>query len=123
MAEQQRDQPARSTAASSPEAGVFFVHDPQLHQYNFGPHHPLRPQRHLLLVDLLEQVGILQTGGPDILLQHEASREELLLGHSPAYVAAVERLSAEDGGLDSLVGEYTIDPEPFGFGMSDNPIF
>lgn len=123
MSHQAPDQHTRPTAASLPKAGVFFVHDPQLGQYNFGPNHPLRPRRHLLLMDLLEQSGILQPEGPDILLQQQASREELLLAHSPAYIAAVERLSAEDGGLDSLVGEYAVDPEPYGFGMGDNPIF
>ncbi len=123
MSQHAPDQPARPTAASSSEAGVLFVHDPQLGQYNFGPNHPLRPRRHLLLMDLLEQSGILQPDGPDILLQQQASREELLLAHSPAYIAAVERLSAEDEGLDSLVGEYAVDPERYGFGMGDNPIF
>jgi acetoin utilization deacetylase AcuC-like enzyme len=123
MSDQQSAQKARPAAATSTEAGVLFVHDPQLRQYNFGPNHPLRPRRHLLLMDLLEQSGILQHDGPDILLQQEASRAELLLVHSPAYIAAVERFSAEDEGLDSLVGTYVIDPELFGFGMGDNPIF
>ena len=116
-------QKAQPTAATSPETGVLFVHDPQLGQYDFGPEHPLRPQRHLLLMDLLEHSGILQPEGPEILVQHQASREELLLAHSPAYIAAVERLSAEDGGIDSLTGRYAVDPETFGFGMGDNPIF
>ncbi len=123
MSHHQPDQQARPKASSSPEASVLFVHDPYLSQYNFGPEHPLRPRRHLLLMDLLEQSGILQPDGPDILLQQQASREELLLAHSPAYIAAVERLSAEDEGLDSLVGEYAVDPEPYGFGIGDNPIF
>ena len=123
MSEQEPAQQARPARETSPEAGVLFVHDPQLGQYNFGPNHPLRPRRHLLLMDLLEQAGILQQDGPDILLQPQASREELLLVHSPAYIAAVERLSAEDEGLDSLVGEYVVNPEPYGFGMGDNPIF
>ncbi len=123
MGDQPLDQKARPAVATSPEAGVLFVHDPKLYQYHFGPDHPLRPRRHLLLMDLLEQSGILQTDGPDILLQQEASQEELLLVHSPAYVAAVERLSAEDEGLDSLIGEYAVDPETYGFGMGDNPIF
>jgi acetoin utilization deacetylase AcuC-like enzyme len=123
MSEQQPDQQAQSTAATPPEAGVLFVHDPHLGQYNFGPEHPLRPRRHLLLLDLLETSGILQPDGPGILLQQQASREDLLLVHSPAYIAAVERLSADDGGLDSLVGEYEVDPEPYGLGIGDNPIF
>ena len=59
MSHQPPDQQARTAAATSPEAGVLFVHDPQLGQYNFGPDHPLRPRRHLLLMDLLEKAGIL----------------------------------------------------------------
>jgi acetoin utilization deacetylase AcuC-like enzyme/GNAT superfamily N-acetyltransferase len=105
-------------ALSSPDAGVLFVHDPELSQYNFGPDHPLRPRRHLLLVDLLKEAGMLQTDGPEMLFQQQASREELLLVHSPAYVAAVERLSA--GGTEDAD---TLDAETYGFEMGDNPIF
>ena len=65
-------------AAASPEAGVLFVHDPDLGQYYFGPDHPLQPRRHLLLMDLLEQSGILRADGPDILLQHEADRKSVV---------------------------------------------
>src|SRR5579885_361358 len=114
---------ARPATAAHSDAGAFFVHDPQLGQYNFGPEHPLRPQRHLLLVDLLEKSGILQPEGSEILLQQQASREDLLLAHSPEYIAAVERLSAEDGGIDRRTGKYAVDPETYGFGMGDNPIF
>ena len=94
MSEPQPIQKAQPAATLSPEAGVRFVHDPQLYQYNFGPDHPLRPRRHLLLMDLLEQSGVLQPDAPEILFQQQASLEELLLAHSAEYVAAVERLSA-----------------------------
>jgi acetoin utilization deacetylase AcuC-like enzyme len=123
MSDQQPDQPARPPAASAPEAGVLFVHDSALEQYNFGPDHPLRPRRHLLLMDLLEQVGALDADGPEILLQQEARQEDLLLVHSPAYIAAVECLSAEDGKSEGGAGAEAVDPEAYGFGMGDNPIF
>src|ERR1043166_5968189 len=80
--------------APPPEAGVLFVHDPHLEQYNLGPEHPLRPRRHVLLVDLLEATGVLQLASPEVLIPSEASREDLLLVHSAPYVEAVERLSA-----------------------------
>src|SRR5579871_2656602 len=113
------------TTATPPEAGVLFVHDPQLEQYNFGAEHPLRPRRHRLLVDLLEAVGALQLDGPETLNQQEASREELLLAHSAQYVEAVERLSAPvgAGGTDGFTGERLLNPELYGFEMGDNPVF
>lgn len=123
MSHQTPDQHTRPIAASLPEAGVLFVHDPQLGQYNFGPHHPMRPRRQELLVDLLEKSDILQVNSQEVLIQQEAPRESLLLAHSPAYIAAVERLSADDGGMGGMNGEYVVDPETYGFEMGDNPIF
>src|SRR5262249_16704155 len=70
-----------------------------------------------------EQSGVLQPDEPDILLQQQASREELELVHSPAYIAAVERLGAENGEAERSAGEAALDPGLYGFGMGDNPIF
>ncbi len=109
--------------APLPEAGVLFVHDPLLGQYNFGPDHPLRPRRHVLLVDLLETVGILQLDSPEVLVQQEASNEELFLIHSPAYVEAVERLSAAGGADEGFAGERAVNRELYGFDLGDNPVF
>ncbi len=109
--------------ATPPEARVLFVHDPQLGQYNFGPEHPLRPRRHLLLVDLLETAGVLQLDSSEVLMPQEASRENLLLVHSAQYVEAVERLSASSGGVDAFTGERVLNAELYGFEMGDNPIF
>jgi len=118
-----KNQKAVPTIPTLPEVGTLFVHDPQLGQYDFGPDHPLRPRRHLLLVDLLETAGILQLDSSEVVLQQEASRDELLLAHSAAYIDAVERLSAPDGGSNDFTGERVADPELYGFGMGDNPVF
>lgn len=112
--------PTQETPA---EAGVLFVHDPLLSRYQFSADHPMRPRRQELLVDLLEKSGVLQLDSPEILIQQEAPRDALLLAHSPEYIAAVERLSADDGGMGGMNGEYVVDPETFGFEMGDNPIF
>ena len=108
-----------------PEAGVLFVHDPQLGQYNFGPDHPLRPRRHLLLIDLLEKAGILQIDSTEVLIQRQASRDELLLAHSADYIDAVERLSLGIAQVDDFTGEPApaLEQEKYGFGMGDNPVF
>ncbi len=87
----QKALPANDTP---PEAGVIFVHDPQLSQFDFGPDHPLRPRRHELLMDLLAKTGLLPPDDPAILIQKQASREELLLVHTAQYIDAVEHLSA-----------------------------
>ncbi len=111
-------QKAVPAEATPPEVGVLFVHDPELGQYDFGPEHPLRPRRHTLLVDLLETVGILQLDSPEVLVQREASHEELTLIHSAEYVEAVERLSASGS-----AGKRAPQPEQYGFEMGDNPVF
>ncbi len=118
-----KGQKAVPETATPPDAGVLFVHDPQLGQYDFGPDHPLRPRRHTLLVDLLETAGILRLDSAEVLLQREASRDELLLVHSPQYTAAVERLSAAGSGTDGFTGARALEPELYGFEMGDNPIF
>ncbi len=116
-------QKAIPSAPPPPKVGVMFVHDPQLAQFDFGPDHPLRPVRHELLVSLLEASGVLKLDSEEVLSQQPATREELLLVHTPDYVSAVERLSRDDGAIDGFTGERTVDPERYGFGMGDNPSF
>jgi acetoin utilization deacetylase AcuC-like enzyme len=116
----QKALPANDTP---PEAGVIFVHDPELGQFNFGPDHPLRPRRHELLMDLLAKTGLLPPDDPAILIQKQASREELLLVHTAQYIDAVEHLSAGEHLTGSFAGERVIQPEVYGFGMGDNPVF
>lgn len=63
--------------------------------YNFGPSHPLRPERISAGLSLMESCGIL---GPADFLHHSAApRDELLLVHEERYVRALE--AASDGWL------------------------
>jgi acetoin utilization protein AcuC len=77
--------------------------------YDFGPWHPLRPERLRRAVELLERYapGLCIDPGP-------GSREDALRVHSEEYVAAVERLSR---------GESSSEDWAFGFGSGDNPPF
>ena len=121
--EQTKGQKAPPAMETPPEAGVLFVHDPQLGQYTFGPDHPLRPRRHLLLIDLLEKADILHLESQEVLIQQEASRNELLLAHTEDYVEAVQRLSQEKELEGDFTGEPTLEQEKYGFGLGDNPAF
>jgi acetoin utilization protein AcuC len=93
---------------------VALFHHPNFLDYDFGPSHPLRPERLSAGLDLLEAVGIYfpsadtPTIGP-------ASRTEIELVHDAAYIDAV--IGAGSGDAPSQIyAEY-------GLHSTDNPPF
>lgn len=90
-----------------------IIYSDALTAYDFGPAHPLRPERFSGAVKLMREHGLL---GPDSLRVLEpvpAARAELELVHSPGYVDAVLRAS-EPGASDDLA---------HGIGRGDTPVF
>lgn len=86
--------------------GPVFFYSPLFERYDFGPHHPLRPERLLRTRSLLLEKGLLLAGEER---EPEPAREEdLLLVHTPEYIRAVK---AEKS--DPLRG----------LGTGDNPVF
>ena len=94
-----------------------LVYDPEYEAYDFGPHHPLRPERHRVSLDLLAEAGL----GPEAdewLAPPAATSAELERVHTPRYLEAVQRLDrfADD---PAMVGEAT----RWGLGPGDSPAF
>lgn len=86
-----------------------FVYTPDTLNYNFGPSHPFRPERSGWTFTALEKAGLFHREFEPV-KPAPASREELELFHTPAYVDA---LFSED--RDRLL--------KFGIGPGDNPFF
>ena len=89
---------------------VALIHRPEYGQYDFGPEHPFSPSRLAMLLDLLTELGV--TAEP--IAAPAATREEILSVHDAAFVETVEALDR---------GEAQPNPEAFGLGTPDNPIF
>ena len=81
--------------------------------YDHGPQHPLKPERFLLTLDLIDAFGITSLDNVSTLGCRSASEEELQLVHTPDYIHATKRAGAGDHG----------DWARFGYGPGDNPIF
>jgi acetoin utilization protein AcuC len=75
---------------------AVIAYHPDFLGYDFGPQHPLRPERITAGLDLLHEVGIWDSDG-ERLEPREAPREDLLLVHDAGYVDAVE--TASSGGF------------------------
>ena len=71
----------------------LLVFGPRSLDYDFGPAHPLTPRRFGPGIDLLRAVGAEPGLAPE-----PASDEELLRGHTRAYVEVVRRFSEHDHG-------------------------
>lgn len=86
----------------------FFYH-PRMLAYDFGPQHPLKPDRLRRTIQLAESFGVecIDPGPGDI--------EDVLRVHDQGYVKAVQSIS--DGAQDL---DFTW---PFGFDRGDNPSF
>lgn len=93
---------------------VALFHHTDFLDYDFGPQHPLRPERLTAGLQLLASAGIYdpEQDTPETL---PATRPELELVHDPHYIDAV--ISA--GGGDAPAAMYA----PFGMHSGDNPPF
>lgn len=96
-----------------------LVYSSELDAYDFGPAHPLRPERVSLAVDLLAAYGLLGTSEPSgstsayrVLPFDAAGLDTLLLVHTDTYLSAVRRASASPQA-----------PVGHGIGPGDTPAF
>jgi acetoin utilization deacetylase AcuC-like enzyme len=86
---------AQRTEAAGPARARLLFDAAELN-YDFGPEHPLKAQRLVALIDLLEDSGLWsRIDARASLPQRPAARAELELVHTPAYIDAVQRLSAQ----------------------------
>ncbi|MBI1755786.1 MAG: acetoin utilization protein AcuC [Fimbriimonas ginsengisoli] len=86
------------------QAPVFY--DPRMLAYDFGPVHPLRPERLRRAMELLGRLDVLHTD-PGL-----GMSEDVLRVHSPRYIEAVRRFSGQPASASG-----------FGFDGLDNPPF
>ncbi len=97
----------RAGSSSRAAEGPLVAFGPRSLTYDFGPGHPLTPLRFGPGIDLLRAVGAEPSIEPE-----PASDADLETVHSPAYVEAVRRFSADPSARPAM-----------GIGISDNPAF
>lgn len=92
---------------------VSLVYRDALAAYDFGPAHPLRPERFTGAVALMRQHGLIGGDAMAVVEPQPANEEDLLRVHDAAYIAAVHEAGR--------------DPRAFvpghGIGPGDNPAF
>jgi len=98
----------------SGEHAAAIAYDPGFLAYDFGPQHPLRPERITAGLDLLRTAG-LWSPSRETLSPQPAGRAELDLVHDSEYIDAV--VAAGDGYLPLQEIAH------FGFSTGDNPAF
>ncbi len=81
--------------------------------YNFGPGHPMAPERMDLTARLAVSLGLFDLGHVTVAAPEVASDAELESVHSPEFVAAVHRVSEDPARPD----------EARGLGTDDDPAF
>ena len=73
---------------------MVFMSSPALWATGHGSAHPLKPERLLRTVDLLNAYGALQAPNVQVIEPRLASVDELALFHTRDYINAVQTLSA-----------------------------
>ncbi|AFR30344.1 MULTISPECIES: acetoin utilization protein AcuC [Micrococcaceae] len=89
------------------------VWDPAMTAYNFGPGHPMAPQRLELTARLAESLGLFNHNHVAVEAPAVATDVELFSVHSRDYVEAVRRVSADPSAPE----------EERGLGTEDDPAF
>jgi acetoin utilization protein AcuC len=102
---------------AEPRCAARLVYRPEYQRYDFGPTHPLRPERLRASLDLLACLDIGPRAG-ELLAAPAATDDELTLVHHRSYVAAVRALDpfADDPLLERGAGRW-------GLGPGDSPAF
>jgi acetoin utilization protein AcuC len=96
--------------------GPLLVYGPKSLTYDFGPRHPLSPRRFGPGIELLRAVGAVPGLAPE-----PATDDELEWLHSPDYIAAVRRFSADPA--DRHGPADPAGPPTAGIGPGDDPAF
>jgi acetoin utilization protein AcuC len=91
----------------------MVVWDSAMTAYNFGPGHPMAPERLDLTARLAGSLGLFALEHVSITAPEVASDAELETVHSPEFVAAVRRVSEDPASPD----------EARGLGTDDDPAF
>lgn len=89
------------------------VWDQRFTSYDFGPGHPMHPSRLWLTHRLLEELGVLDAAGVQVVGVEAATVAQLQTVHTPELVAAVQALSERPEAADG----------DFGIGTEDTPAF
>ena len=96
---------------------VALVYDPSAVAYDFGPMHPMRPERFAFAVDLARDYGLLggsgATGVAALVAPAPIAEDDLLLVHTSAMVEAVRAAGHDPMGYS---GDH-------GIGPGDTPAF
>ncbi|WP_307359679.1 acetoin utilization protein AcuC [Pseudarthrobacter niigatensis] len=96
-----------------PAPPTMVAWSPDMTAYNFGPGHPMAPERMDLTARLSRSLGLFDLDHVDLAAPEVASDAELESVHSADYVAAVRRVSADPTRPD----------ESRGLGTEDDPAF
>lgn len=88
-----------------------FIFSEAFMEYDFGPLHPLRPERLRLLRERLQADGVLDSPHVRLVEAQPATEEEVLAVHTREYYDAVAALSS---------GHRVVKREEYGFGGLDN---
>jgi acetoin utilization protein AcuC len=83
--------------------------------YDFGPDHPLRPERVLLTYDRIRELRLTELPHVSEVASRSATEDEITSVHDPELVAAVRAI--DEGRMEPWAGL------EFGLGTPDDPIF
>ncbi|CAM2822609.1 acetoin utilization protein AcuC [Paenibacillus sediminis] len=97
-------------------ANALFAHHDESLNYHFHDDHPFHPTRLKLTIDLLKELGALDSS--NMLAARQATEEELLRVHSSSYIEEVKGLSC-----NPPEERYLQQAEKFGFAGEDTPYF
>ncbi|MHA1369240.1 MAG: acetoin utilization protein AcuC [Promethearchaeota archaeon] len=101
-----------------------LIKGPGFADYNFGEHHPLKPERVLLTWKLIELLELDRHPNCEIIEPVMVSDDDLSLYHDKEYIQFIKDLSKSiDDNNGSVSRELLLEGLKYNLGFGDNPVF
>lgn len=106
------------------EFACALIYAEELTKFEFSPHHPFKPVRAKIMMDLCRRYGLLEKPGISVIKPKPLTLAEMAKFHAPNYLEFLQIANSLNGSIfGEGLEEWATKLLEYGLGTEDNPIF